>query len=137
MCFLHRKSRAEGRQCGHYITEPRGSISAWVRLGAELHRTHPMQQALLRSHLPPSLQRTEKGSGFTEPWMTVQKKMQKAKPDQDFPVVIKYKTLVLLLHSLDESWSQPRRRSISMYKHSLRSQDFLPSLQLWPILFLR
>lgn len=65
------------------------------------------------------------------------KKMQNPKLDQDFPVLIGYKTLVLLLHSLDESQSQPRRRSISMYKHSLRSQDFLPSLQLWPILFLR
>lgn len=64
MYFLHRKSGAEGRQCGHYVAELQGSTSAWVRLGAELYRAYPMQQALLRSHLPPSLQRTGKGLWF-------------------------------------------------------------------------
>lgn len=64
------------------------------------------------------------------------RKMQKPNLDHNFLVLIGYKILILLLHSVDESQFQPRR-SISTYKHSLRSQDFLPLLQLWPILFLR
>lgn len=64
------------------------------------------------------------------------KKMQTTNLDWDFPALIGYKILVLLLRSVDESPFQPRR-SISTYKHSRRSQDFLPLLQFWPILFLR
>lgn len=64
------------------------------------------------------------------------RKVQNPNPDRDFPVLFGYKTLVLLLCSVDEPQFQARRW-IPMYKHSPRSGDFHPLLQLRTVLFLR